>query len=123
MRLKWLKHAMNTTARFRLRLYQGEAIAVGPGKVALLEAIEQEGSISGAARVLGMSYRRAWLLVEQLNAALREPAVITATGGAGGGGASLSPTGRAVVAHYRGIEQVASKAAATDIKALQALLR
>jgi molybdate transport system regulatory protein len=114
---------MNTTARFRLRLYQGEAIAIGPGKVALLEAIEQAGSISGAARMLGMSYRRAWLLVEQLNMALHEPAVITATGGSGGGGASLSACGRAVISHYRRIEQIASEAAAAEIKALQALLR
>ncbi len=113
---------MTTAARFRFRIYQGDVIAIGPGKVALLEAIEQEGSISGAARLLGMSYRRAWLLVEELNAALREPAVVTATGGSGGGGASLSDTGRAVVAHYRRIEHVASEAAAAEIRALESLL-
>ena len=77
---------------------------IGPGKIALLEAIRSTGSISAAARSIGMSYRRAWLLVEELNRALREPAVTAETGGPGGGGAMVTPTGERVVGLYRTIE-------------------
>ncbi|THU04551.1 LysR family transcriptional regulator [Lampropedia puyangensis] len=113
---------MNTQVKFRLRFYRDAVIAIGPGKVELLEAIASAGSISGAARQLGMSYRRAWLLLEELNTSLTSPAVVTATGGARGGGASLTEVGQAVIAHYRAIEDKASKAAAQDIHVLTQLL-
>ena len=72
---------MTFNVKFRLRIYRDEGIAIGPGKIALVEAIAETGSISAAARHLGMSYRRAWLLVDELNRALRKPAVVGAAGG------------------------------------------
>ncbi|KAF1042259.1 winged helix-turn-helix domain-containing protein [Xylophilus sp.] len=108
--------------QFRLRIYRGDAIAIGPGKVALLEAIAETGSISAAARRFGMSYRRAWLLVDEMNRALASPAVAAAAGGSGGGGTSLTATGEAVVRHYRAVEHTARTAAARDIAALNSLL-
>lgn len=109
-------------AQFRLRVRQGDRIAIGPGKVTLLEAIAETGSISAAARRQGMSYRRAWLLVDEMNQALRDPAVATATGGASGGGTRLTPVGEEIVRRYRAIEQAAYQAAADDLAALEALL-
>jgi molybdate transport system regulatory protein len=92
---------------------------LGPGKIDLLEAIEETGSISGAGRLMKMSYRRAWLLVDDLNRMFRRPLVEASTGGANGGGAHLTPLGREVVAHYRAIESKALKAASLHIDALQ----
>ncbi|HWW63588.1 MAG TPA: ModE family transcriptional regulator [Sphingomonadaceae bacterium] len=83
------------------RLYCGEEIAMGPGKAALLEAIVRTGSISAAGRALGMSYRRTWLLVDVMNRCWAEPLVATATGGSHGGGATVTPFGREVLAAYR----------------------
>ena len=77
---------------------------IGPGKIALLEAIRSTGSISAAARSIGMSYRRAWLLVDEINQALRQPAVTAETGGVRGGGAAVTPVGERVVGLYRAIE-------------------
>ena len=88
----------------------------------LAEAIEREGSISAAARALGMSYRRAWQLVEETNRALREPAVVTAKGGAHGGGAALTATGETVVQCYRALEAAAVQASATEIATLRGLM-
>src|SRR5258708_19055926 len=89
---------------FSMRLDLPDCDSIGPGKIALLEAIRVQGSISAAARYLGMSYRRAWLLVEQINKSLSQPAVTAATGGARGGGAAPTPGGRLVVEHYPAIE-------------------
>ena len=108
--------------RLRMRLTVGEVIAIGPGKIALLEALAREGSITAAAKAQGMSYRRAWLLIDELNRALREPAVSTAQGGAKGGGSQLTDAGERLVALYRGIERRALLHCAADIEALQALL-
>jgi len=83
--------------RLRMRVTVGEAIAVGPGKVALLEAVDEHRSISAAAKALGMSYRRAWLLMDELNRSLKSPAVTTATGGANGGGSELTEVGRRLI--------------------------
>ena len=83
-----------------LRLDLANGHHIGPGKIALLEAIRAKGSISAAARQLGMSYRRAWLLVEQINEALREPAVTAATGGQHGGGAGHDVTRNALFVRY-----------------------
>ncbi|MBT0571651.1 winged helix-turn-helix domain-containing protein [Curvibacter sp. CHRR-16] len=109
--------------KFRARLTVGDAIALGPGKVALLEALQQYGSISAAAQSLGMSYRRAWLLIDELNRCLREPAVQSATGGSKGGGSQLTPTGLAIVALYRRIEATAEQACTDDIAALKAFMQ
>lgn len=108
--------------QFRLRIYRDDAIAIGPGKIALLEAIAETGSISAAARQFGMSYRRAWVLVDEMNRALSKPAVSTAAGGSHGGGTTLTPTGADIVRHYRAIETTARTAAAHDIAALTRLL-
>ncbi|MCE7797175.1 LysR family transcriptional regulator [Sphingobium sufflavum] len=92
------------TLSIRTRLYCGEDIAMGPGKVALLEAIAREGSISAAGRALGMSYRRTWMLVDTMNRCWVTPLVETAAGGTQGGGARLTDLGQTVAAHYRDLE-------------------
>ena len=109
-------------ARFRLRITTGDIIAIGPGKIALLEAIEQTGSITSAARHLEMSYRRAWLLLDELNRALKRPAVDSAKGGPQGGGSALTAVGRELIALYRQIERTAEAACGDELKRLRALL-
>jgi molybdate transport system regulatory protein len=111
----------DTRLSIRLDLATGDRI--GPGKIALLEAIRSEGSISAAARQLKMSYRRAWLLVEQVNESLCEPAVAAATGGPHGGGAILTPMGEQVVALYRTIEGHARAASSNEFRAIGKLIR
>jgi molybdate transport system regulatory protein len=113
---------MKSRVQFRLRIYRDESIAIGPGKIALLEAIAETGSITAAGRQLGMSYRRAWMLIDEMNRALSAPAVSTAAGGAHGGGSALTPVGEQVVRHYRAIESTARVAASADITALTRLL-
>jgi len=104
--------------KLRMRVTCGDAIALGPGKIALLEALDTCGSITAAARELGMSYRRAWLLVEELNTHMREPAVETAQGGARGGGSRLTPAGREVLRLYRAIEATARQHCRAEIAQL-----
>jgi molybdate transport system regulatory protein len=110
-------------SRFRLRIGNDPESSLGPGKIALLEAIEQTGSISAAGRKLGMSYRRAWLLVDALNRAFHQPLITTATGGKEGGGTALTPVGIDVVRRYRRIETMATAATSKEINALQKLMR
>lgn len=88
--------------RFRVDL--GKAASVGPGKIALLEAIARTGSLSQAGRDLKMSYRRSWLLLDSLNKSFRRPVAVLSKGGRGGGGATLTPFGKRLVAAYRGLE-------------------
>jgi len=107
----------------RLRVTQGQAIAFGPGKADLLDAIGRNGSISGAAREMGMSYRRAWLLVEEMNRCFAEALVTTATGGARGGGAVVTAFGHEVLARYRRMQKKAEAAVAADMAQLQALMQ
>ena len=104
---------MNTTITpsVRLRIDLGVGASIGPGKIALLEQIERSGSLSKAARVLKMSYRRAWLLLDDLNRSLGEPVTTTSVGGSGGGGAQLTEFGRRLVTAYRGVEQAAGELA------------
>ncbi|HTT09472.1 MAG TPA: winged helix-turn-helix domain-containing protein [Burkholderiaceae bacterium] len=108
--------------RFRPRVTGGGEIAVGPGKIALLEAIGKTGSITAAAKSLDMSYRRAWLLLDELNRSLRVPAVDSAKGGQHGGGSALTDRGKELIAVYRRIEKTAESAARADIKRLMAML-
>ena len=98
-----------TVARFRLRVRVGDVVAIGPGKIDLLEAIAETRSITAAAKSIGMSYRRAWILVDQINACLRQPAVASAKGGEHGGGSQLTPAGEALVDRYRRIEARAAR--------------
>jgi molybdate transport system regulatory protein len=89
---------------------------MGPGKAELIERIARSCSISAAARAMGMSYRRAWQLVEALNAAFKAPVVVTAVGGERGGGARVTPYGRRLAAEFRAMEGKASAAIAADLK-------
>jgi len=110
-------------AQPRLRVLLGSAIAVGPGKADLLEAIDRCGSISAAARSLGMSYRRAWLLADTMNRCFREDLIAAAPGGRRGGGAALTPLGRQVLDRYRRMEAKAQKTLAGEIRSFRRLLR
>ncbi len=83
--------------RFRIRVTRGDTIAIGPGKIELLEAIVTHGSITAAAKALGMSYRRAWLLVDEMNRAFRAPVVEAVKGGPYGGRTLLTAVGEEVV--------------------------
>jgi molybdate transport system regulatory protein len=114
--------ALQPEVRFRMRIRHGGIDAVGPGKVALLEAVHEHGSISAAARSLNMSYRRAWLLMDELNSALKTPATISGPGGQNGGGSRLTPVGEEIIRLYRGIERRAYTAASAQINALTDLL-
>ena len=105
----------------RWRATRKGAIALGPGKADLLQAIAASGSISAAARVLDMSYRRAWILVATMNRCFRRPLV--ATSARRSAGASLTPEGRAVLALYRRIEARSLTAARRDVAALLRRLR
>ena len=89
------------TPAVRFRVDFGRDEAVGPGKIALLEHIGRDGSLSQAARELGMSYRRAWQLLASLNDSFRERVAVTAKGGRGGGGARLTPFGQLLIRAYR----------------------
>ena len=109
-------------ARLTLRIDFDRDRAIGPGKIRLLELIDSSGSISAAGRQMGMSYRRAWLLVDALNHCFREPVVASQVGGVRGGGASLTEFGHAVVEHYRAIEKAAASAGADHVGALAASL-
>ena len=109
--------------KLRMRLTVGDVIAVGPGKIALLEALAATGSITAAAKSLDMSYRRAWLLIDELNNALEEPAVSTSQGGAHGGGSKLTPNGEKLVRLYREIERKALAHCKGPIGQLQQMLR
>ena len=106
----------------RLRILLGREIAIGPGKAELLRLIEEMGSISAAAREMGMSYRRAWTLVETMNGAFREPVVEAAIGGRGGGGARVTDFGREVLNRYRVMEEKAVSSVTAEMDAFSELL-
>lgn len=106
----------------RLRIVFGQDAMLGPGKAELLERIDRTGSISAAGREMGMSYKRAWLLVGTMNTMFREPVVHSARGGSNGGGATLTPLGAEVLQLYRAVETTASAAGAEDIDRLHGLL-
>lgn len=109
-------------AALKLRILFDGAM-IGPGKVELLERIRASGSIAAAGRQMDMSYKRAWSLVEEMNAAFRSPLVTSARGGAGGGGARLTDDGAEVLRLYRDIAERAETAAASPMAALERMLR
>jgi molybdate transport system regulatory protein len=109
-------------ASLHLRLDFGGGRSLGPGKVRLLELIAETGSISAAGRALEMSYRQAWLLIDELNHMFREPVVIAQTGGGGGGGTVVTETGDTVVRLYREMERRSGDAATAELRALSQLL-
>jgi molybdate transport system regulatory protein len=113
---------MNDRLEPRIRILLGSSIAIGPGKAALLEGIADTGSIAGAGRRMGMSYRRAWVLTKSMNACFREPLIEAAKGGIGGGGARLTAMGREVLALYRAVEDHAATAVIPDMEKLRKLM-
>ena len=110
--------------KLKLQLYCGDEVAIGPGKADLLEAIEREGSISAAARAMGMSYRRGWLLVDTMNRCFRAPLVETHPGGGKQAGAKLTAEGEAALAAYRALSaQVEGGVPGAGFAALEAAIR
>ncbi|CAN5120300.1 LysR family transcriptional regulator [soil metagenome] len=95
--------------KLKLQIVCGDTFAFGPGKADLLDAIEREGSISAAGRVLGMSYRRTWLLVDEMNRCFQDKLVETLTGGGKQRGARLTGAGRTVLAAYRALEEQSAR--------------
>jgi molybdate transport system regulatory protein len=102
----------------RFRVDFNAAGSIGPGKIALLEAIARSGSLSQAARDLRMSYRRAWVLVDSLNGMFSRPVATAMTGGRGGGGMQLTPFGESLIKSYRKLVQDVEKQAAITLQAL-----
>lgn len=108
--------------RLRFRLVLGRSIAIGPGKADLLAAIADTGSISAAGRSMGMSYKKAWYLIDTMNRCFREPLVVASKGGSARGGAQLTAIGDKVLELYRSIENQASEAAARNLDAFSELI-
>jgi len=107
--------------RLKLRIEWGEDIAIGPGKADLLEGIQKTGSIAAAGRKMGMSYKRAWYLIDTLNRDFRAPVVTATKGGKLGGGARLTPLGEELLRRYRHVQEVCAVQAAGDLFALSKL--
>lgn len=112
----------NRTPGVRLRLVLAPGIALGPGKADLLEGIEATGSIAAAGRGMGMSYKRAWMLVDVMNGDFKAPLVSTMKGGKGHGGAELTPIGQEVLALYRQMEARTADTVGGNMTALRRLL-
>jgi molybdate transport system regulatory protein len=107
----------------RFRIMAGDAIALGPGKIDLLEAIAQSGSISKAAKEIKLSYRRAWDMVDTMNQCFKKPLVASSTGGKGGGGATLTPLGERMIELYRAMESAAEASTQAEWKAIKQFLK
>lgn len=107
----------------RPRIRVGESVLIGPGKVELLRAVAEHGSISAAARALGMGYKRAWSLLDELQRSIPVPIVETAAGGSKGGGAQVTAAGRELLKHYDELDKACSLAAEPALKKLDRLLR
>jgi molybdate transport system regulatory protein len=114
--------AGNKRAGARLRIVLEPDIAIGPGKADILEGIKETGSIAAAGRRMGMSYKRAWLLVETMNRCFQAPLVATSRGGRAKGGAVLTATGHEVLERYRRMETLTAAAIEAELAALRALL-
>jgi len=107
----------------RPRVRLGDSVLIGPGKIELLRAVAEHGSISAAARALGMGYKRAWSLLDELQRACPVPILETAAGGSKGGGAQVTAAGHALLAHYDELEQACRLAAEPTLRKLDRLLR
>ena len=120
---RWCQMTESDKSGPRVRILIGNATALGPGKADLLEAIAETGSISAAARGAGMSYRRAWLLVDTMNRCFIGDLVERVTGGRGGGGTRLTDLGRNVLARYREMEEKAAESVREEASLFAELLR
>ena len=109
----------DSLARVRLHIRLDGDHSLGPGKVSLLEAVREHGSISAAARSMGMAYRHAWELIDDLNRGLRAPVVETASGGRAGGGARVTAFGEEVIRRYRSAERATCRIVARELSALE----
>lgn len=109
-------------SRLRFRLVLGGSIAIGPGKADMLAAIAETGSISAAGRSMGMSYKKAWYLIDTMNSCFREPLVVASKGGSSRGGAQLTTMGQTVLDLYRAIESEAGLAAERHLNAFSQLI-
>lgn len=108
--------------RFRFRLLLGSSIALGPGKADLLAAIAETGSISAAGRLMGMSYKKAWYLIDTMNKCFKTPLIETSKGGTTHGGATLTPLGQEVLRRYRAIEAKAYAAVTDELAAFDDMI-
>lgn len=106
----------------RPRVYIGEALSLGPGKIDLLRAIAEAHSISAAARAMGIPYKRAWVLIDSLNQGFGQPVVDTATGGRGGGGTRLTPLGERVLLCYEALETRINQSVQPELDQLRSLV-
>jgi molybdate transport system regulatory protein len=111
-----MKPAASNAPQLRIRVDLAPGCSVGPGKISLLEAIDREGSLSVAARSIGLSYRRAWNLLADLNRSFAKAVVETAVGGVSGGGARVTEFGRSLVVEFRALERGALRLAATRMR-------
>ena len=106
-------------ARVRISIVFDSGARIGPGKAKLLESVRDTGSISAAAREMGMDYKRAWTLLDSMNQAFTEPVVTAAPGGVRGGGAILTEFGAEVLERYRRIQEQSEALAIEDMRALK----
>lgn len=109
----------NRTLGVRLRIVLQADIAIGPGKADLMDGVKETGSIAAAGRRMGMSYKRAWYLIDAMNRCFKTPLVVAVKGGRAGGGAHLSPLGEEVLRRYRHMEELSTRALAEDLRALR----
>lgn len=116
-------HAMENDPRLSLRLHFTQGLTFGRGKADLLRLIDEQGSISAAGRAMNMSYRRAWALVEEMNSAFNQPLVDSSRGGAKGGGAQLTPTGRQMLADYTALEELLRREGDGELQRMRAALK
>lgn len=114
---------MTQSLKLAVRVFVDDTIALGPGKLSLLESIAQNGSISAAARAMGMSYARAWRLVDDMNRCFKQPLVITASGGKHGGGARVTDEGRQMLLVFREMQASVRAAAAHGFERIQPMLK
>jgi len=109
--------------RISIRFDLASGPRIGPGKIVLLEAIAETGSISAGARRLGMSYKKAWLLIDAFNNTFHEPVISTETGGEQGGGATLTETGKEILRLFKKLETEAGSATEATRKAFDDLVK
>lgn len=108
--------------RLTLRIDLANGVRLGPGKISLLAGIAEHGSIRAAGAAMGMSYRRAWLLSDEINRMFKEPSIFTRHGGKSGGGAGLTPFGETLLSCCRRMEAEARQALAKDIEWMETML-